>query len=187
MKVALVGAELEENLGLRYIASALEYKEHQVEIVPFNSEYDISQALKQVIAFSPQIIGLSMMFTGRAREFCYLAQALREGGFHGHLTAGGPFASFNSEHLLRDFPAFDSVCLGEGEHIVSMLADHLEDLSRVHGLCYRKSDGSVTTNISTGNQDNNGDDGILDLLAPCIFDISKNDKPNISKSCACFK
>ena len=35
-----------------------------------------------------------------------------------------------------------------------MLADHLEDLSRVHGLCYRKSDGSVTTNISTGNQDN---------------------------------
>ncbi|OQZ04017.1 MAG: hypothetical protein B6D34_05305 [Candidatus Brocadia sp. UTAMX1] len=154
MKVALVGAELEENLGLRYIASALDDKGHQVAIVPFNSEFDVSDAVQQVIAFSPQLTGLSMMFTGRAREFCRLAQALREGGYHGHLTAGGPFASFNSEHLLRDFPAFDSVCLGEGEHIVSMLTDHLENLSRVHGLCYRKSDGSVTTNISTGNQDN---------------------------------
>lgn len=154
MKVALVGAELEENLGLRYIASALEHKGHKVEIVPFNSEFDISDAVKRVIAFSPQITGLSMMFTGRAREFCHLAQALREGCYHGHLTAGGPFASFNSEHLLRDFTAFDSVCLGEGEHIVSMLADHLEDLSRVYGLCYRKSDGSVTTNLATDNQDN---------------------------------
>jgi hypothetical protein len=29
MKVALVGAELEENLGLRYIASALEHRGHK--------------------------------------------------------------------------------------------------------------------------------------------------------------
>ncbi|OOP56219.1 MAG: hypothetical protein AYP45_10275 [Candidatus Brocadia carolinensis] len=153
MKVALVGAELEENLGLRYIASALESRGHEVEIVPFNSEFDISDAVKRVLTFSPQITGLSMMFTNRAREFCRMAQALREGGYRGHVTAGGPFASFNSEQLLKDFPAFDSVCLGEGEHIVSMLADHPDDLSRVHSLSYRKPDGSIKTNFSTGNQD----------------------------------
>lgn len=90
MKVALVGAELEENLGLHYIASALEHKRHQVEIISFHSEFDISGAVKQVIDFSPQITGLSMMFTGRAREFCRLAGALREDGCHGHLIAGGP-------------------------------------------------------------------------------------------------
>ena len=36
MRVALVGAEIEQSLGLRYTASALEQKRHQVEIIPFN-------------------------------------------------------------------------------------------------------------------------------------------------------
>jgi hypothetical protein len=36
MKVSLVGAELEENLGLRYMASSLESSGHRVEIIPFN-------------------------------------------------------------------------------------------------------------------------------------------------------
>ena len=41
MKAALVGAELEENLGLRYMAAGLGGKGHQVELVPFHRESDI--------------------------------------------------------------------------------------------------------------------------------------------------
>jgi anaerobic magnesium-protoporphyrin IX monomethyl ester cyclase len=37
MKVSLIGAELEENLGLRYMTSALEERGHEVDIVPFNA------------------------------------------------------------------------------------------------------------------------------------------------------
>jgi len=37
MHIALVGAELEENLGLRYIASSLENRGHSTSIVPYNS------------------------------------------------------------------------------------------------------------------------------------------------------
>lgn len=154
MKVALVGAELEENLGLRYMASGLECRGHEVEIVPFSTEHDIPHVVKQVIAFAPQITGLSMVFTGRAREFCRLAQALRDGGYRGHVIAGGHFASFNCERLLHNFPAFDSVALGEGEELICRLADHLDDLSRIPGLCYRRSNGSIALNPSTGNPDN---------------------------------
>lgn len=154
MKVALVGAELEENLGLRYMASALERRGHQVEIIPFNSEHDIPHAVGQVAAFAPRITGLSMVFTGRAREFCRLAQALRDGGYCGHLIAGGHFASFNCERLLQDFPAFDSVGLGEGEELICTLAGHLDEISQIPGLCYRQSDGSVAINPSIGNPDN---------------------------------
>ncbi len=154
MKVALVGAELEENLGLRYMASALERRSHQVEIIPFNSKHGISHAVEQITAFAPQITGLSMVFTSRAREFCCLAQALRDEGYHGHLIAGGHFASFNCERLLQDFPAFDSVGLGEGEELICALADHLDEISRIPGLCYRRSDGSVAINPSIGNPDN---------------------------------
>jgi len=154
MKVSLVGAELEENLGLRYMASSLESSGHQVEIVPFNAEQDIPRVVEQVIAFAPQLTGFSMVFTGRAREFCLLARALRDGGYPGHLIAGGHFASLNCERLLRDFPQFDSVGLGEGEELICALADHLEEISRIPGLCYRKLDGSLTTNPSTGNPEN---------------------------------
>lgn len=150
LKIALVGAELEENLGLRYMTSALEREKHRVEIVPFNTEQDISQTVKQVIAFSPQVTGLSMVFTSRAREFCRLAQALRDGDYGGHIVAGGPFASFNCERLLQDFPAFDSIALGEGEELICTLVNHLDDLSQVPRLCYRKSDGSIATNPSLG-------------------------------------
>jgi len=154
MKVALVGAEHEENLGLRYMAAALERRGHQVELVPFNTERDIPSAVKQVTAYAPEITGLSMVFTGRAREFCRLAQALREQGYGGHLIAGGHFACLNCERLLRDFPAFDSVGLGEGEEIVCALADHLNNPSQVSGLCYRASDGSIVVNPSAGNPEN---------------------------------
>ncbi len=154
MKVALVGAELEENLGLRYMASVLERQGHQVEIIPFNSQCDISHAVGRVSAFGPQIIGLSMVFTGRAREFCQLAQALRNEGYQGHIIAGGHFASFNCKRLLQDFPAFDSVGLGEGEELICELVDHLDEISRIPGLCYRQSDGSPAINTSTSNPDN---------------------------------
>jgi radical SAM superfamily enzyme YgiQ (UPF0313 family) len=153
VKIALLGAELEENLGLRYIASSLEAQNHIVKIIPFNSESDIPSAVSSLIDFDPRIAGLSMVFTGRAREFCRLAQALRDAGFRGHIIAGGHFASLNCSQLLTDFPAFDSVALGEGEELMCALARSLDDLSRVTGLCYRRSDGSLVTNPSLGNPD----------------------------------
>jgi len=158
MKISLVGAELEENLGMRYMASALESKGHQVELVPFNSEYDMTEVVGKVLDLSPEIVGLSMVFTGRGREFCSLAGAIRAGGYRGHLVAGGPFASFNCRQLLSDYPAFDSIALGEGEDLMCSLADHLGDLSAVPGLCHRQKDATIITNPSQGGPDD------LDLL-----------------------
>ncbi len=153
MRIGLVGAELEENLALRYMASALERQGHQADIIPFNSDADVEQATRQVVESGPEIVGLSMIFTGRAREFCHLAQALRSSGYSGHIIAGGHFAALNCEVLLRDFPEFDSVGLGEGEQIICDLAGHLDAVSRVSGLCYRAPGGSVTINPSKGNPD----------------------------------
>ncbi len=153
MNVALIGAELEENLGLRYIASSLEAQGHSVAIIPFNSAQDTETAVAQTIASGSQIAGLSMVFTSRGREFCRFAARLREAGFRGHVIAGGPFASFNAEVLVAEFSAFDSVALGEGEELMCRLAENLEDLSRVPGLCYRDTEGRARTNPAVGNPD----------------------------------
>ncbi len=153
MKVVLIGAELEENLGLRYIASSLEVRGHSVAIVPFNSPQDQESAVRQTLAFEPQIAGLSMVFTSRAREFCRLSERIREAGFHGHVIAGGPFASFNCERLVTEFPAFNSVALGEGEELMCCLAENLDHPERVPGLCYRDDSGRALTNPAIGNPD----------------------------------
>ncbi len=154
MKVALIGAELEENLGLRYMATSLEASGHEAMILPFNEEADITQVVRRVQEEQPQIAGLSMVFTGRAREFCRLAEALRSAGFAGHLTAGGHFAALNCRQLLEDFSAFDSVALGEGEELICALATHLDDLAGVPGFCYRAADGTIAVNPGKDNPDN---------------------------------
>jgi anaerobic magnesium-protoporphyrin IX monomethyl ester cyclase len=154
LKVCLIGAELEENLGLRYMAAALESVGHEVLIIPFATGYEIPDVVRQVIENDPDITGLSMVFTGRGREFCRLAQELRRSGYRGHLIGGGPFASFNCERLLKDYPEFDSIGLGEGEELICALAANLGDLAKVSGICYRRPDGSIALNPSTGNPDN---------------------------------
>ena len=152
MKIALVGAELEENLGLRYIASSLEANKHQAQIIPFNSNYDLPKVIQDILNFNPQIVGLSMVFTSRAREFLHIAQGLRDAGYRGHIVAGGHFASFNSKQLLVEFPSINSVALGEGEDLMVSLAKNLNQLSLVSALCYKNTDGAVTCNTASGNR-----------------------------------
>ncbi|MDA8412852.1 MAG: radical SAM protein [Desulfobacteraceae bacterium] len=158
MKVALIGAELEENLGLRYMASALEQAGHTAVIFPFNDAGDIQAVVSQVLIFGPEIAGLSMVFTGRAREFCHMATALRQAGFSGHITAGGHFAALNCIQLMTDFPEFDSVALGEGEELICELAAGLANLPELAGFCRWGLDGRPSINPARGNPQN------LDLL-----------------------
>ncbi len=158
MKISLIGAELEENLGLRYIASSLMRAGHIADLVPFNFSSDIPKVVQSVKEQSPDLVCLSMVFTIRGREFCTLATALREAGYRGHINAGGPFASFNAETILNDFPAFDSIALGEGEVLVRMLAENLTSPEKVAGLCYRAKDGSIQKTAGNSNPEN------LDLL-----------------------
>jgi hypothetical protein len=103
---------------------------------------------------APGIAALSMVFTGRAREFCRLAQALRNSGFTEHLTAGGHFAALNCRQLMSDFAEFDSIALGEGEELICELAEHLDDISAVAGFCRRDENGNIIVTPSRGNPEN---------------------------------
>lgn len=152
--IALVGAELEENLALRYMAAALENKGHIVHIIEFNDKGNMQKAADQAVAINPDILGLSMIFTARAQEFCACARQIRQMGYKGHVIAGGPFAAFNGETLLSRFPEFDSVALGEGEWLICELAENLETLHQVDGLMYRDESGAIKETKKRLNPDN---------------------------------
>ena len=144
MRVALVGPELEENLALRYIHAAAVSGGHDAEIFDFHEPAQIPELVCQVLLYRPDVVGLSMVFTARAREYAQLAAALREAGFTGHIAAGGHFASFHAQQLLEDVPAIDTVLHGEGERAILDLLEHLPSLSEVAGLSFRDA-GRVRT------------------------------------------
>jgi anaerobic magnesium-protoporphyrin IX monomethyl ester cyclase len=148
MRVLLVGAELEENLALRYLWAALQRKGHSVAATAFGGENDTDTVLGEMRRHRPDLIGLSITFQRRAHEFGRLAQALRQGGYAGHMTCGGHFATFAHQALLERYPAIDSVVRHEGEETLPELCASLErdhgDLSKVRGLVFRDGQGGLT-------------------------------------------
>lgn len=148
MNIALVGTECGENLALRYIRAVVEAWGHSVTRITFNAEADTEMAAECLARSGAGLAGFSMVFTYRAAEVAALARRSRELGFRGHLVAGGHFAAFNAEALLRDVPAFDSIAIGEGEELMCALAQRLDSLSEVRGLVWRNGGGAVCRNAS---------------------------------------
>ncbi len=125
--VALVGAEYEENLSLRYLAAALAPAGFQSEIVPFPDGTPPGRVAERVLGVGPLVVGLSIPFQMRARELLAVARELRPLGYRGHVCVGGHFATFEYENLLRDFPAVDSVVRHEGEETFRELCEAVRD------------------------------------------------------------
>lgn len=144
--VVLVGAECEESLPLRYLQASLEAAACRVTILVFNGESDLDAVAAELAASGAPLAGFSMVFTARADQFARLARRARELGYTGHIVAGGHFAAFNADALLRDEPAFDSVAIGEGERLMVELAAHLDSPAAVRGLVWRDEGGSVVRN-----------------------------------------
>src|SRR5262245_2774871 len=140
--IALIGPEFEENLSLRYLASSLAVAGYTAQIFPFNHESDLPVIATQIAnaAAPPLLVGLSLAFQWRAKDFLALAMALRQMGYSGHITAGGHFATFAAREILNDFPELNSICRQESEETLVILARAVEGgdpLKKIPGLALR--------------------------------------------------
>lgn len=132
--VVLVGAEFEENLSLRYLAAALAQDGLDSVLVAFNDAAQAGALVREIAALDPPVVGVSVPFQLRAREFLELAQRLRAAGCRAHITVGGHFATFEYENILRAFPAVDSVVRHEGELTFKELCRRVLAAEPVTGL-----------------------------------------------------
>lgn len=152
MRVLLAGAELEENLALRYLAAALAQAGHTVTLAGFAAAADTPAVLEAARRAQADLVGMSMTFQFRAQEFGQLARDLRRDGFAGHITAGGHFPTFAHDEVLRAFPEIDTVVRHEGEETLPALCDALSrgpgpaPLSGVAGLVFRAPGGAIVCN-----------------------------------------
>jgi anaerobic magnesium-protoporphyrin IX monomethyl ester cyclase len=146
MRLTLVGADLEENLGMGMIAAAATSAGHRVQILGFNDSAGPPSLVGRILSTSPDVVGLAAQFQHRGAEFLDLAAALRRAGFQGHITAGGHFATMGHAKVLAGRYGVDSVVLYDGEETVVDLLAALaggHSLSEVAGLAIRGADGTV--------------------------------------------
>ena len=146
MKLALVGAEWEENLSLRYLAGAAAEAGHQPAIVPFDQASQVQAVAARLVLGGYSFVGLSMAFQHRAREFGDLARTLRDLGYEGHICVGGHVATPAWREVLDDLPQVDTIICHDGEITLVRLLEVLDRPERwlsVAGVCCRDAQGDA--------------------------------------------
>jgi radical SAM superfamily enzyme YgiQ (UPF0313 family) len=145
LKVLLLGFQDQDNLGLRYLMSAVNASGHRASIMTYGSDPDL--ILKRIRHDEPDVVGFSLIFQYMAPDFGRVIEALREGGVKAHFTMGGHYASFEPGEILRRIPGVDSVVRFDGEMTLVKILHYLslgEDWRRLPGIAFRTDDGEIT-------------------------------------------
>ena len=120
MRVLLIGPNLEGNLSLQYLASSLRAAGHSARIGTFNTADDVESV--RAAAGEADLVGLSMCFQIRAREFLTLAVALKRDRPSRPVIASGHYASCAAVDLLTHHAELDLIAVHEAERIVEEMA-----------------------------------------------------------------
>jgi radical SAM superfamily enzyme YgiQ (UPF0313 family) len=139
--IALVGAEFEENLSLRYLAAAARAAGFSCGIHAYDHHGALEEVVSAILASDAIVVGISVPFQTRAPELLGIAAELRNRGYRGHVIVGGHFATFEYEGILRAHPGIDSVARHEGEHTfveVCELVSRGERVGPIPGLVVRE-------------------------------------------------
>ena len=98
-------------------------------------------------AENAEIVGLSMCFQSRAKEFLHMAHLIKSRNPKKLIVAGGHYASCAAEALLTNHPELDIIVIHEGEKTLVEIADakpHLEELlPQIPGIAYRDTQNRV--------------------------------------------
>lgn len=146
LRVSLIGPNHQENLALRYLASASEQEGHKADIVGYNGRDDLAPAVRQILAHGSHVVGVAIPFQYCIRDAVTLIETLRKEGFTGHITCGGHVPTFCHRELLRDCPGLDSVVRHEGEQTFVALLEalaHQRGARDMEGLVWRAGAGIV--------------------------------------------
>lgn len=139
----LVGFQDQDNLGLRYLVSAVRQAGFAARIVTYQS--NPAPLVDLVLRERPDVVGFSLIFQYMAPDFGRVIQALRDAGATAHITMGGHYPSFDYGEVLRRIPGVDSIVRFEGEPtLVELLATLAAggDWRAVQGLAFR-ADGEI--------------------------------------------
>jgi anaerobic magnesium-protoporphyrin IX monomethyl ester cyclase len=100
------------------------------------------RAASKIAEWSPEVIGLSCLFTCTEPDVLEIARACRARMPEALMVMGGAHAALNARALLEKEPALDCVALGEGEAALASLLES-GNPAEVDGFAHRLDDGSA--------------------------------------------
>lgn len=133
-----------EHLGPAYLAAVLRQAGADVRITEAHLAGDESANIEEILAWSPDVIGLSLTSVALGHA-CSFGQRLRRGGAsHLRIILGGPIATHLGAELLglEDWTFADGLIRGEGEVPMLRFAEAVaggRPWSEVPNLIYRDS------------------------------------------------
>lgn len=102
-------------IGIAYVAGYLKRNGVPVDVIDGKlSRMTHDQTIEEIVRARPRILGLSSM-THQIVTTHEIAEAVKARCPETIVLLGGFHGSFLPERTLREFPAFDYICVGEGE------------------------------------------------------------------------
>ena len=144
MKVMLTHNTVEEleacDIGIGYIASALQDKKHEVQLWLRNlSDKEFCQKLAK---YNPDVIGIKILFSGIPVVLRWI-ELIRK-TTRSLIVIAGPHITCDPKNVLTQIPA-DYAFQGDGERVFPQFVAHIEqgnleeNLDSIKGLVYRKN------------------------------------------------
>jgi len=130
--------------AILYIGSALKKAGYDVKIF---HDSDINKTVASVLAFNPDVVGISA-FTGYPVKLaCDYAKEIKKAQAGMKIVLGGYHATMLPSQVLED-PWFDFAVVGEGEETIVELTDALKrgetDFSNIKGLWWKNGKNVVS-------------------------------------------
>ena len=125
----------------------------------------------------PEVVGISVSCTAFIYDGMNAANLIKAVSPQSIIIMGGEHPSFMAEETLRDCPAVDYICVGEGEVTLAEFLRAFEkkdDLSEVLGLAYLDGDGEF---VYTGDRPFIED---LDTLPMPAYHLAKMEHPYVN-------
>lgn len=140
-------------IGLLSLAAYLEARGHDVAVYDLlgpRPARDRGGMVREILSGDPELVGFSATTSAflDANDTAVAVRAARPGV---RIAVGGVHASAIGAPLLERFPAFDFLCVGEGERTLAELADGASP-GGIDGLAWRDG-GAVRANPPRANLD----------------------------------
>jgi radical SAM superfamily enzyme YgiQ (UPF0313 family) len=141
----------DENLALSYLASILEKKSYQVEIIDARmSQLSSDSVAERIKNIQPFFLGISTISEESVPWInMLLGELLDFSTYLRHVCMGGYYPSLQPETVLKQLPLVDSVALGEGELTIVDLVEKIrlrEYWEETESIAVRSINGSIKIN-----------------------------------------
>lgn len=173
----------QEHLGMGYIAAVARQNGFDADVL--NAQYlniNLDKVQERLLNEKPDVVGFTI-YEEQLDEVIGLTEFIKKELPDTTIVAGGHYASFNAENLLKNVNTIDLVVIGEAEQSFSLILTEIQEKGyarETKGIFYRKDDEVISTGWPKGIRD------LDELPYPVRSNTDRRDNiTNISTSRGC--